>query len=326
MFFFTACKSKDESAEFFKRGVYHFKKNEIDKALLFFTEAIKKDPSFADPLFNRGIIYQNAGDLKAAETDLKKAIAIDKDFHEAKFQLAKLYSFNNQIDDSNALLKAIESKYSKSSDYFNTYGQNLAAQNDLTAAESNLQKALALNPKNPNALTNLGYVKLLQGTDTEAEKQFSAALKVKPDFTYALNNMGVLAIRKLNFESAIGYFSKIIVAEPKNQIFLNNLCLAYLENQEFIKAKEIHNRSRIIDDTNPYFLRNSAILSSLNNNLAEAESMFLALDKTNPEVEYLYYYLSKNYLDKKNSSKACFYAKILDKISDPWKNRLKLNC
>ena len=54
--FFVACKNKKESAEFFGRGNYHFKKNELETALHFFDEAIKKDKEFSDAYNNRGMV------------------------------------------------------------------------------------------------------------------------------------------------------------------------------------------------------------------------------------------------------------------------------
>jgi tetratricopeptide (TPR) repeat protein len=90
--FFWACKGNKESSEFFKRGNFHFKKNELDKAEHFFSEAIKKTPDFADAYNNRGVVYLKVGRMDEALKDFEKAVATDDSFVDAKLNLGRLYS------------------------------------------------------------------------------------------------------------------------------------------------------------------------------------------------------------------------------------------
>ena len=77
-------KNKTEAAEFFERGNYHFKKNEVERALELFTEAIEKVPDFADAFNNRGLCYERLDNIEKAANDYRKAVELDDSFNKAK--------------------------------------------------------------------------------------------------------------------------------------------------------------------------------------------------------------------------------------------------
>lgn len=323
---FFGCKSKDESAEFFKRGVYHFKKNENDKALHLFNEAIKKNTDFADAYLNRGIIYQNNNELEKALEDFQKAVKLDPNFHEAKFNLAKLLSIIGKWPEANELFKGIELKYGKSSEFYGYYGQNQILNSENILGKTNLVKAINLNPKNKLALSNLGYWYQTKNQIDSAKSLFAKALAIDPNFSYALNNQAFLLIRDLKPKEAISLLEKAVNNEPTNLIFINNLSLAYLENKNLVLAAQNIDKAKKLSDNNPYTLRNEAVLFNLKNNNKEAFSILSKLHDTNPEVEYLYYYLTKINSEIADSQQTCYYYDLCKKINEPWLGRLKVKC
>jgi Flp pilus assembly protein TadD len=63
---------------------------------------------------------------------------------------------------------------------------------DLTAAETQLKQALAINPLHPLALNELGIVYRKTARFAQAKQSYQAALDVYPGFHYARRNLAVL--------------------------------------------------------------------------------------------------------------------------------------
>lgn len=90
-------------------------------------------------------------------------------------------------------------------------------------AVKELELALKLNPKNISALTNLGYLKLLEGNNKDALILYQNGLKLDPDYEPLLMNLAgyYMAVRDKN--SAIAFLNKIIKKNPKNKQALQAL-------------------------------------------------------------------------------------------------------
>lgn len=63
---------------------------------------------------------------------------------------------------------------------------------DLESAETNLQKALELNPNHPIVHNELGIVYRKTGRFAEARRSYEKALAVYPGFHFARRNLGIL--------------------------------------------------------------------------------------------------------------------------------------
>jgi tetratricopeptide (TPR) repeat protein len=324
--FSIGCKSKKESSEFFKRGNFHFKKNELDKAEHFFNEAIKKDESFADAYNNRGAVFLKKGEIDKATLDFETAVKIDAKFIDARFNLARVYSEQGKYGEAEALFKDLEPQMKNSSEFYNYFAQNHIGLNHWDQGKDLLLKSLSINSNNLEALTNLGYVFLIEKKFEKASEYLDKALKINPEFVFALNNKAVLAGREKNFSGGIIYLEKAIEKEPVNQIFLNNMAFLLIENGQLNEGNDFIRKSEIINAADPYLNRNKALVFLKNNKLNEAEAILLNLEKDSPDVEYLYYYLHNVYEKLGNTSKACKYLKTGQKIGDTWCLNIKSSC
>jgi tetratricopeptide (TPR) repeat protein len=324
--FILGCKGNKESAEFFKRGIFHYKNNELDKAEHFFNEAIKKDEKFADAYNNRGVVYLKTFKTENAIKDFEKAVSLDNTFIDAKLNLAKVYSEIGKTGEAEKLFIDIEPKMKTSSDFYNQFGQNFVRQNHFEEGESNLKISLKINPKNVETLTNLGYIKLISNDVDEAEGLFLKALEIKPDFAYANNNQAVVLAKKRLFSEALILLEKAENKEINNIIYTNNIALCALENGNVALGLEKIKKAEKIEETNPYTVRNQGIYLLKMNKFEEALLKFSAVEKNNPEVEYIYYYLGKTYWALKNKPKACEYFKLGVKLNDYWSIDYVGNC
>lgn len=87
------------------------------------------------------------------------------------------------------------------------------------------EKLLAKNPKDPNALNDLGYAYRQEGKLDEAEKNLKAALAIKPDLAQAHCNLSVVYFDRKNYESAVAEAReavKLDADQPVYRVVLGN--------------------------------------------------------------------------------------------------------
>ena len=313
-----SCKSKKESAEFFTRGNFHFKKKEYDRAEHFFSEAIRKNPKLADAYNNRGLIYLNRGEWEKAGKDFEEAVKLDKTFTDARYNLAKFYTETGRADAGEALFRDLAARMDTSSAFHNAYGQNFVMRNHYPEGEQHFQQALKLNPANVEALTNLAYVKTVNHRYGEAEQLLEKALGLSPDFVFALNNRAVLYGLEKQWDRAIGLLKKGEQAEPNNLIVVNNLALFYLESGKLAEGREKVLRGEKLDEANAYTRRNRAVLLLREGKPAEALEILEKTEAAHPETDHIYYYLGQAYEASGNRMEACKSYQTGQKLKDPW--------
>jgi protein O-mannosyl-transferase len=93
-------------------------------------------------------------------------------------------------------------------------GNALARQGNFEAAGKQLQQALKINPNNAMAAYDLGNVRARQGRFDEAMDQFQRALKIDPGLAKAHYNMGGLLTQQAKLDEAIAHFRQVMRLAP----------------------------------------------------------------------------------------------------------------
>ena len=102
-------------------------------------------------------------------------------------------------------------------DFRNKLASVLASNGLLADAEKNYQFILQENPKHVSALTNLGYIKLVNGNSLLCETLYFKALSIDPDYEPLLLNLAGLYAYKKDFNRSKIYLLKILQKNPKHQ-------------------------------------------------------------------------------------------------------------
>ena len=71
-------------------GNIYYTVGKQDSAVMYYREALKRNPSLVDAHFNLGYIYYHKGLLKEAVGEFKKVIELDPDNYKAKIMLEKM--------------------------------------------------------------------------------------------------------------------------------------------------------------------------------------------------------------------------------------------
>ena len=140
-------------------GLIAHQAGKIELAVELIGRAIRMSPS-APMHYNLGVALQAQGEMDAAMTSYRKALALMPDYAEAHGNL----------------------------------GAALQAQGRYDAAAEHLYQALALRPEDAGAHSNLGVVQQALGQLDAALQSFRRALSINPEYAEAHNNLGLILL------------------------------------------------------------------------------------------------------------------------------------
>jgi len=89
-----------------------------------------------------------------------------------------------------------------------------ASDGQVQRARELLERALELDPRSPDAHSDLGNVCLMLGQDAKAERSYAAALALSAHHAPALTNLGVLRARRGERAAALDCFRRALHADP----------------------------------------------------------------------------------------------------------------
>ncbi|PSB28717.1 TIR domain-containing protein [Stenomitos frigidus] len=156
------------------RGFEKFSKGQDDSALQDLNLALMLKPTYADALYNRGLVYQEKQDFDLARVSYQGAV--EQRFALAYGNLARLEIIQEQNYPKAVYLATEGLQLATDDEARYTLLKNLGwAQLKLTKyseAEANLKKAMALDPQRGSAYCLLAQVLELEGTKTAAREQW----------------------------------------------------------------------------------------------------------------------------------------------------------
>lgn len=140
-----------------------------------------------------GVACQHAGEMAEAERAYQKALALDHDLGEVRFNLGCLWLAQNKLEAAKAEFTACTLRQPNAAEGFLKLGGVQLRAHEPVAAEKSFNEALRLSPQNPEALNGLGLARLQRGRATEAAQCFDDALKQQPDYRPALLNLAIVS-------------------------------------------------------------------------------------------------------------------------------------
>jgi Tfp pilus assembly protein PilF len=161
-----------------------------------------------------------------------------------------------------------------------------------------LEKIVAADPKDYEALAELGTAQFQTGKHGDAEKSYARALEQKPDYIVALVNLGKLRYAQKNFDGAIEVLTKAVEIEPRSadaQYFLGD---SYLQTKKGSKAVVCLNEAIRLDPVGKAdaHLRLAALYNAarMKDRAAAEYEQFLAKKPDYPERKTLEQYIKEN--------------------------------
>lgn len=186
------------------------------KALLL---AVKtEDAGYEEALSLLIKMYAEDKDFSAAISLIKKAISASKgDKQQYYFALASLYEEQGTLEKAEkVLIDTIQKSPQSESGYFN-YGMFLERYGRLDEAMAQMEKVLAINPKDPLALNYIGYSWAERNINlSQALEYIQMAVAQRPDDGFILDSLGWVYFRRGEFQQAVEALEKAIILEPED--------------------------------------------------------------------------------------------------------------
>jgi type IV pilus assembly protein PilF len=136
-------------------GVVQFRKNNFADAAAAFEKYLELKPDDSEARANLGYVDEALGQPDKAESEYKKAIALDGNAN-ACFALAKLYLTQKKLSEALEYARLRVAKNDGSAAAYNMLGVILNQMGNYAEAVTSLEKALRLTPADINLSVNLG--------------------------------------------------------------------------------------------------------------------------------------------------------------------------
>jgi len=152
-----------DATAYFNRGLVYFEKQDYDKAIADFNNAIQLDPNYARAYYNRGVVYDYKQDYDKAIADFTQAIRFNPNYAIAYGYRGLVYfekqDYDKAIADSN---QAIQLDPNNASVYY-TRGYAYYMKKDYDNAIADCEAALRINPNHANAKAMLESARKARG-------------------------------------------------------------------------------------------------------------------------------------------------------------------
>jgi tetratricopeptide (TPR) repeat protein len=140
-----------------------------------------------------GLAYQYSGAVAEAEWAYQRALALDHDLSEVRFNLGCLCLAQNKLEAAKGEFTAYTLRRPNAAEGFLKLGTTQLRAREPSAAEKSFNEALRLSPQSPEAMNGLGLAKLQRGRAAEAAQCFESALKQQPVYRPALLNLAIVS-------------------------------------------------------------------------------------------------------------------------------------
>jgi Flp pilus assembly protein TadD len=241
-------------------GVKALAKNDINRAKRNFYKAYLVDPDDPFTLNNLGYVAELDGDIQKAQKFYELAAANDSDAMVAFSSNAELKGKEVSQVAGNAVSAPMQVNR------LNVAAMGLMMKDRAPEAEIALRKALALDPKSPFTLNNLGYALEKEGELEEATRYYGLAAssgskeKVVVAFNRSWRGRSITEIADRNLQAARLELSNEGSTEAK-VVRLNLRGVSALNRNERAKARQYFQEAYRLDPGNAFSLNNMGYIA-----------------------------------------------------------------
>ena len=169
-----------------------------DEAIRELKTAVSLLPTNAVAWNYLGLACHRAGQSTNAIEAYSRAIKLDRDLLEARFNLGCVLLDENRVDAAKTELTAYTLRRGSEPDGWLKLGLAHLRGRETGSAEKCFREVLRIETNNVEALNGLGLAQLQRNRPREAAGSFASALEVKPDYRPALLNLATVSHQQLN--------------------------------------------------------------------------------------------------------------------------------
>jgi tetratricopeptide (TPR) repeat protein len=290
------------------RGVAAFRAGDYAAAADFFAQAETAAPGTTDALVNQAKALVHLQNFRAAESGLRRYVAMHTDADEALYLLGFVLNRENRPKESLETYTKAAALKTPTGEDLKIVGLDYVLLNEYANAIKWLEKAVELDPKNKDAWYYLGRSYYSRSLLPESRRAFLTVLDLDPRDARAENNLGLILESEAKQNEALEAYRKAIEwqeGSPRRseQPYLNlgNLLLGLDRAGEAVapleKAVELGP-----DNASCHLKLGTAYLRT--NRLPDAQRELEKAERLEPENAAIHYQLAKVYKQTHQMDKA----------------------
>jgi len=206
------------------------------------TAAVRLRPQSAEAQNALGEAYNRFGDAKSARGPFEKAVALQPAFAQAQVNLGLVLLTANELPAAAGHLKRAVLLLKNTADAaYPLYllAKVYSAQNDTQEAAEQLEKAVLLDPRMPEAWSDLGRARKELLNENGAIAAFEHAVELNPDDAVAQYRLGTAYLDADRLVPSIEHLRQAYRLNPRDQSTLNSLQIALRQAGRNTEADEV---------------------------------------------------------------------------------------
>jgi tetratricopeptide (TPR) repeat protein len=179
-------------------------------------------------------------------------------------KLSSIYGILNLNDKAMAIDDSVIKYFPPTFNAYYAKGLALSGKQEFDKAVIQFQKALELNPNNPDLFYNIGLALNNLNRLDEALKVYSRAIELKPDYVEAFVNRANILNNGAKYGEALKDYNKAIALRPGFSLAYNNRGNAYAGEKKYEQAIQDYSKAIELDPnySKAYFNRGFAEINS----------------------------------------------------------------
>jgi cellulose synthase operon protein C len=302
------------------RAMGEIKLNRFAAAGADLSKARQLAPDTAAPDLQIGNLRVAEGRQKEAEASYEQALKIDPSSLEALRGLTELYLREKQPDKALARLNA-QTAVANTSGYHYLRAAAFSSKQDLNACELELEKALALDKSNLEAIEALAHVEMARGSADQAVAVYEKAVQDNPTNDQLYVSLGNLLESRGNLDGAEQSYKKALQLRPENAEAANNLAYLLVKTgKNFDRALTLAQQARRAMPNSPNAADTLGWVYFKRGMYSQAEQLFQEAASKVPDNPTYQYHLGMAYQGEKHISEARLHLERVLKIDPHYEN------
>lgn len=166
---------------------------------------------------NNGVDFVAQGKYAEAAKEFEKALALDQNFHAAKYNLALAHYNMGKISEA---IKEFEYLINSSYYFVNAHynlGTIYLREGMIDKAVEQFKVVMELESNHPEAHFNMGYIYFKKDMLAEAADEYKKGVQIKPDSVKGHSSLAFIYEKTGLYEEAAAEYSAVSALEPGNQ-------------------------------------------------------------------------------------------------------------
>ena len=174
-------------------------------------------PARAEFYYELARAYGKSSNYDAGIRWSEEALRRDADFAPALKELAAAATLSGRLPEAARALERVAALEPRDADALADLGNVYLQLQRVGDAQSTLQKALGLDPDLPRAHNTMGLAMLNAGNADGAERSFRESIRHQPDLAEAHNNLGNLLASRKMYAEAGHHFEKALAQQSRRR-------------------------------------------------------------------------------------------------------------